>query len=144
MEEKIGHSQKRQMMMREKFWGESFKPVLNSGIWRIGCNVIFVIWRCSPFQKVVKFQQTQLYLDPYEYVHINTFKYYVSGTDGKILVTIIYFYYLFFHHRPTHKLCFISCKPFVVNATFSTVLAYRKENTTCEWNNSGKIGNKDE
>jgi hypothetical protein len=39
-----------------------------------------------------------------------------------LLVTIIYFYYLFFHRRPTHKLCFISCRPFVVNATFSTGL----------------------
>ena len=56
--------------------------------------------------------------------------------------TISYFYYLFFHRRPTHKLCFLSCRPFIVNATFSTVLAYRKENTTCEWNDSGKIGNK--
>ena len=33
---------------------------------------------------------------------INTFKYHVSCTDGKISVRIIYFYYLFFHHRPTH------------------------------------------
>ena len=35
---------------------------------------------------------------------------------------IIYFYYLFFHCRHTHKLCFLSCRPFVVNATFSTGL----------------------
>ena len=50
---------------------------------------------------------------------INTFKYHVSCTDGKIAVRIIY-YYLFFHRLPTHKLCFLSCRPFVVNATFST------------------------
>ena len=35
-------------------------------------------------------------------------KYHVSCTDVKIPVGIIYFYYLFFHHRPTHKLCFLS------------------------------------
>ena len=35
---------------------------------------------------------------------------------------IIYFYYLFFHRRPTHKLCFLSYRPFVVNTTFSTGL----------------------
>ena len=35
---------------------------------------------------------------------------------------IIYFYYLFFHRRPTHKLYFLSCRSFVVNATFSTGL----------------------
>ena len=55
-----------------------------------------------------------------KHVTINTFKYHVSYTDGKIAVTIIYFNYLFFHRRPTHKLCFLSCRPFVVNATFLT------------------------
>ena len=35
---------------------------------------------------------------------IYTFKYHVSCTDGKISVRIIYFYYLIFHRRPTHKL----------------------------------------
>ena len=53
---------------------------------------------------------------------INTFKYQVSCTDGKISFRIIYFYYLFFHRRPTHKLCFLSCRSFVVNVTFSTGL----------------------
>ena len=52
---------------------------------------------------------------------INTFKYHVLSSDGKISVQNI-FYYLFFHRRPTHKLCFLSCRPFVVNATFSTGL----------------------
>ena len=37
-------------------------------------------------------------------------------------VRFTYFNYLFFHRRPTHKLCFLSCMPFVVNATFSTGL----------------------
>ena len=32
-----------------------------------------------------------------------------------------YFNYLFFHRCPTHKLCFLSCRPFIVN-TFSTGL----------------------
>ena len=35
---------------------------------------------------------------------------------------IIYFYYLFFRRCPTHKLCFLSCRPFIVNVTFSTGL----------------------
>ena len=35
---------------------------------------------------------------------------------------LIYFYYLFFHRRPTHKLCFLFCMSFGVNATFSTGL----------------------
>ena len=35
-----------------------------------------------------------------------------------------YFYYLFFHRRPTNKLCFLSSRPFVVNATFLTGLVY--------------------
>ena len=51
---------------------------------------------------------------------IDTFKFHVSCIDGKISVRIIYFYYLFLHRRPTHKLCFIYCRPFVVNVTFFT------------------------
>ena len=56
------------------------------------------------------------------YLFPSTFKHHVSCTDAKISVRIIYFYYLFFHSRPNHKLCFLSCMPFVVNATFSTGL----------------------
>ena len=77
---------------------------------------------------------------------------------------IIYFYYLFFHRRPNHKFCFLSCRSFVANATFSTGLivssgqarrqkklqnllkmsrsrrkANRKENTTYEWDDGEKI-----
>ena len=37
-------------------------------------------------------------------------------------ILIHYFNHLFFHRRPIHKLCFLSCRPFVVNATFSTGL----------------------
>ena len=60
-----------------------------------------------------------------------TFKYHVSCTNGKISVKIIYFYYLFFHRRPTHKLFkvfffFLSCT--------------RKKNTTIEWDD-GEKGN---
>ena len=58
---------------------------------------------------------------------LNTFKYHVSCTDWKIPVRIIYFYYLFFHRRPAHKLCFLSCTLFVVNATFSTAQARRQK-----------------
>ena len=42
---------------------------------------------------------------------------------GKISVRTIYFYYLFFHRHPTQQLCSLSCRPFVVNATFSTYLS---------------------
>ena len=35
---------------------------------------------------------------------------------------IIYFYYLLFHRRPTHYLCYLSYRPFGVNATFPTGL----------------------
>ena len=55
-------------------------------------------------------------------VDFNTIKYHVSCTDGKISVGIIYFYHLFFHNRPIYKLCFLSCRPFIVNAKFSTGL----------------------
>ena len=59
-------------------------------------------WRYNMFQNVgIEF--------------INTFKYHVSCTNEKISVRIIYFYYPFFHCHPTHKLCFLSCRPFVVN-----------------------------
>ena len=56
----------------------------------------------------------------YKLKNVNTFKYHVSCIDGKISVRIIYFYYLFFNRRSTHWLCFLSCRPFVVNATFFT------------------------
>ena len=39
-----------------------------------------------------------------------------------ISVRIIYFYYLFLHHPPIHNLRFLSCRPFDINATFSTGL----------------------
>ena len=48
---------------------------------------------------------------------VSIFKYHVSCTDE-----MNYFNYLFSHRLPTHKLCFLSCRPFVVNATFSTGL----------------------
>ena len=55
-------------------------------------------------------------------VQYQSIKYHVSCTDGKISVRIIYFYCLFFHRRPNHRLCFLCCRPFVVNTTFSTGL----------------------
>ena len=39
-------------------------------------------------------------------------------------------FYLSFHHRPIHKLCFLSCRPFVVNARCSTSLGQETEETT--------------
>ena len=57
-----------------------------------------------------------------KYGFINTFKYHVSCANGKISVRCIYFYYIFSHRRSNHKLCFLSCKAFVVNVAFSTDL----------------------
>jgi hypothetical protein len=53
---------------------------------------------------------------------IHIFKYHVSCTDGKISVRIIYYLYLFFTDVPSNTFVFISCRPFVVNTTFSTGL----------------------
>ena len=53
---------------------------------------------------------------------IYTFKYHFSCTVGNISIRIIYFYYLFFHRCPNEKLSFLSCMPFVINATFLTGL----------------------
>ena len=79
-------------------------------------NVIITIFLCFyNYLNILKIVLKYLLL-------INTSKYHVSFTDGKISVTIIYFYYLFFHHCPTHNLSFLSCRPFVVNATFLTGL----------------------
>ena len=39
---------------------------------------------------------------------INTFKYHVSYTNGKISVRIILLFYLFFHRRPIQNLCISS------------------------------------
>ena len=61
-----------------------------------------------------------------------TFKYHVSCTDGKISVRIDLLFYLFFHRHPI-QVVFLSCRPFVVNTTFSTGLVDRptgKKHTT--------------
>ena len=63
-------------------------------------------------------------------------------------IRIIYFYYLFFHRRPTHKL-WLSIAQARRQKKLQDLLkmshyrrkAYRKENTTCEWDEGGKIGN---
>ena len=52
-------------------------------------------------------------------------RYYLEVSSSLVYVQeliIIYFYCLFFHRRPTQKFCFLFCRPFVVNATFSTGL----------------------
>ena len=54
---------------------------------------------------------------------LNTFKYQVSCTDGKILVKINLLFYLFFIGRTIQHLCFILVGFFfIVNTTFSTGL----------------------
>ena len=63
----------------------------------------------------------------------NTLKYHVSCTGGKISVRINYFYCLFFHRRPTHKLCFLSCRLIVVNAIFSTGLVVSSVSGLGSW-----------
>ena len=47
---------------------------------------------------------------------INIFKYHVSCTDGKISVRIDLLFY------PSNTCVFLSCRPFVVNTTFSACL----------------------
>ena len=68
--------------------------------------------------------------------HFNTFKYHVSCAGGKISVRIIYFYYQFFHRRPTQVVFSFP------TGLSSLTRSYRKENTTCEWDDGGKICNK--
>ena len=43
-------------------------------------------------------------------------------TDGKITVLINVLFYLFFIVVPSNSCVFLSCRPFVVNKTFSTGL----------------------
>ena len=68
------------------------------------------------------------------HLNINTFKYHVSCTDGKILVRIILFLSPNFSTVVPITSCIFSCRPFVVNATFSTGLVvssgHEKEETT--------------
>ena len=52
----------------------------------------------------------------------HTLKYHVSCTDGKISVRINLLFYLFFNVVPSNTYVFLSCRPFVVNTTFSTSL----------------------
>ena len=50
---------------------------------------------------------------------VNTFKHHVSCTDGKISVRINVLFCLFFTVVPSNIFVFLSCRPFVVNITFS-------------------------
>ena len=50
-----------------------------------------------------------------------SFKYHVSCTDGKISLRINSLFYLFFTVNPSNSCVFFSCRPFVVNTTFSTL-----------------------
>ena len=52
----------------------------------------------------------------------DTFKFHVSRTDGKTAVRINLLFYLFFTVVPSKTCIFLSCRPFVVITTFSTVL----------------------
>ena len=53
---------------------------------------------------------------------IHSFKYHVSCTDGKISVRINLLFYLFFTVIPSNSCVFLSCRPFVVNTSFTTGL----------------------
>jgi hypothetical protein len=87
------------------------------------------------------------------FVNVNTCKYHVSYTDGKISVRIHLFLLPIFPPSPHSIVVFLSCRPFVVITTFSTGLVGRceccgynerptgKENTI-EWDDGGRIGNK--
>ena len=93
---------------------------------------------------------------------INIEEFYQKFWDD--LLELIYFYYLFFTLIPSNSYVLLSCRPFVVNATFSTGLvgclkfllspgARRpklqhptrptgKTNITIGWDDDRKIGNK--
>ena len=45
-----------------------------------------------------------------------------AQSSAILCLSVKLFNYLFFHRRPTRKLCCLSCRPFVVNATFWTDL----------------------
>ena len=53
---------------------------------------------------------------------MNTIKYYVTCTNGKISVKINLLFYLFFNVVPSNICVFHSCRPFIVNTTFLTGL----------------------
>ena len=85
-----------------------------------------------------------------KYTFINTFKYHVSCTDGKISDRINLSFYLFFTVVPFNRCAFLFCGHFVVNMTFSTGLGgvkkFRindekptgKKHTTVGWDDGGK------
>ena len=71
---------------------------------------------------------------------------------ARFQLQLIYFYYLFLPST-FHLIVFLSCRPFVINATFSTGFVecrnffktqkgLQERKTTIEWDNDGKIGNK--
>ena len=77
---------------------------------------------CSYIGKMLCFEKMCLCVIVCQHMCIyNNFKYHVSCTDGNISIRIILIAYLF-HRHPTHKLCFLSWRPFVVNTTFLTGL----------------------
>ena len=51
---------------------------------------------------------------------------------------LYYFYCHFFHRPPTQKLCYLSCRPFVVHATCSTETAKPVENVALATKNLQK------
>ena len=53
---------------------------------------------------------------------MNTFIYHVSCKDGNILVKINLLFYLYFPPSSHLIYVFLSCRPFIVNTTFSTGL----------------------
>ena len=68
-------------------------------------------------------------------IGINTFKYHVLCTDGKISVRINLLCYLYFSTVVPSNICtFQSCRSFVVNTTFSTGLV-SVEVTSVSWEN---------
>ena len=77
---------------------------------------------------LISFAKWYVYALNAEQSKTSTFKYHVSCTDGKISVRIILITYF------STVVPFTSCVYFPVGL-------FRKENTTCEWDDGGKIGN---
>ena len=87
---------------------------INASIYRRNCGRRFT--KCTLSQKDHR-EWVRNILNRHAYY---TFKYHVSCTDGKISVRINLLLYLFCTVVPSNSCVFLSCKPFIVNMTFST------------------------
>ena len=111
--------------MRPQSWWTSPSSCCRSGDgWGKLCWCVEHIGMCTSVKHKMLFNCETFYIGltnrNFKTRYKDTFKYHVSWTHGEISVRIFITY--FFHRCPNHKLCFLSCRPFVINTTFSTDL----------------------